>query len=370
MAARVALVHDYLLVLRGAERTFATMTEVWPEASIHTMLYDEPATAGAFAGRVVRTSALQRLGVRQRGFRRLLPLYPFVIQTMDVGDVDVIVSSSSAFAHGVRKPPGAQHVCYCHSPFRYAWHERRAELEAASRGLRHLEAAVLGRIRAWDERAAHRVDHYIANSEITRGRIEEFYGRDAPVVHPPVDVDRFALAEPEDWFLIVGAVMRYKRVEVALEAARLAGVRVKVVGEGPALPALAATYTSGVEFLGRVDEAELLRLLPRARALIVPGVEEFGIAAVEAQAAGRPVVARRAGGTAETVLDGETGVLIDACDPRAFAEVLSEIDFSAFSPQRAVQRAAEFSPERFRTRLSEEVSRLIGAGRQPLEAAA
>ncbi len=214
------------------------------------------------------------------------------------------------------------------------------------------------------------VDHYIANSEITRQRIEQFYGRDSTVVHPPVDVDRFAQAEPEDWFLIVGAVMRHKRVDLALEAARLAGVRVKVVGEGPEIARLEAEYASCAEFLGRVDEAELLRLLPRARALIVPGVEEFGIAAVEAQAAGRPVVGRRAGGVAETVIDGETGVLVDDPDPRVFAEVLSEVDFTAFSPERAVQRAAEFSPQRFRTRLSEEVSRLAGSSRQVVEAAA
>jgi len=147
-------------------------------------------------------------------------------------------------------------------------------------------------------------------------------------------------------------------------------VRVKIVGEGPEIARLQSTYADCADFLGRVDEAELLRLLPRARALIVPGVEEFGIAAVEAQAAGRPVVGRRAGGTAETIIDGETGVLVDDPDPRAFAEVLSEVDFAAFSPQRAVQRAAEFSPQRFKERLSEEVDRLSGSGLEYLEAAA
>jgi glycosyltransferase involved in cell wall biosynthesis len=357
---RTALVHDYLLVMRGAERTFAAIAQVWPRATIHTLLYDERATGDAFAGRDVRTSPLQRLGVRQNGFRRLLPLYPRCVEALEVGDVELVVSSSSAFAHGVPKPLGAQHVCYCHSPFRYAWHECQAELAAASPGMRHLQGAVLARIRAWDLEAAHRVDHYIANSAITRQRIGDFYGHDAPIVHPPVAVERFRPAEPEDWFLVVAALVRHKRVDLALEAGLLAGVRVKVVGDGPELARLASTYGSCAEFLGRVDDEELQRLLPRARALIVPNVEEFGIAAVEAQAAGRPVVGPRAGGTAEIVIDGETGVLVDSRTPAAFAEAIGDVDFAAFSSEDAVRRAAHFSEEQFRTRLLEEVSRIAG----------
>jgi glycosyltransferase involved in cell wall biosynthesis len=367
---RTALVHDYLLVMRGAERTFATMAKAWPEATIHTLLHDPRATASGFVGRDVRTSALQRLGVRQSGFRGLLPLYPFGIESLDVGDVDLIVSSSSAFAHGVTTPPGAQHVCYCHSPFRYAWHEREAELEAASPGMRQVQSVILDRIREWDRQAAERVDHYIANSAITRERIRDFYGRDAAIVHPPVDVERFTTAEPEDWFLVVSALVRHKRVDLALEAARLAGARVKVVGDGPELPRLVSEYGSCAEFLGRVDDAELQRLMPRARALIVPNVEEFGIAAVEAQAAGRPVVGPLAGGTAETVIDGETGVLVGRRTPRAFAEVLRDVDFGTFARARAVRHAAGFSQARFSERLLAEVARLTGPVATPLGALA
>jgi glycosyltransferase involved in cell wall biosynthesis len=355
---RIALVHDYLLTLRGAERTFAAIAEVWPNATIHTLLFDEAAVGGAFAGRTVRTSSLQRLGVRQDTFRRFLPLYPVCVGMLDVGDVDVVVSSSSAFAHGVRKPPGARHICYCHSPFRYAWHERDSGLCAASAALRPVQSWVLDRLRTWDQRAASRVDHYIANSAITRERIRQFYGRDASIVHPPVDVERFTPAEPEDWFVVVGAVVRHKRVDLALEAARRAGVRLKVVGTGPDLPRLASESAAFADFLGWVDDATLIRLLPRARALIVPNVEEFGIAAVEAQAAGRPVVGLRAGGTGETVIDGETGVLLESQDPESFAQALGDVDFDAFSPERAVQNAARYSPERFRTKLSLDVTSL------------
>jgi glycosyltransferase involved in cell wall biosynthesis len=366
---RTALVHDYLLTLRGAERTFAAMAEAWPKATIHTLLFDEAAVGGAFAGRTVRTSPLQRLGVSQGNFRRLLPLYFVCVGMLDVGNVDVVISSSSAFAHGVRKPPHARHICYCHSPFRYLWHDRDSELCAASAALQPVQSWVLDRLRTWDQWAASRVDHYIANSAITRERIRQVYGRDASIVHPPVDVKRFTPGEPEDWFLVVGAVVRHKRVDLALEAARRAGVRVKVVGTGPDLPRLASDYAAFADFLGWVDDAKLARLLPRARALIVPNVEEFGIAAVEAQAAGRPVLGLRVGGTGETVIDGETGVLLESQDPQSFAEALGEVDFYAFSPERAVQNAADYSPERFRTRLIRDVTRLAalepGSGTPP-----
>jgi glycosyltransferase involved in cell wall biosynthesis len=359
---RTALVHDYLLTLRGGERTFAAMTDAWPEATIHTLLYDEAAVGSAFAGRTVRTSPLQRLGVHQDTFRRLLPLYPVCVGMLDVGDVDVIVSSSSAFAHGVRKPAGARHICYCHSPFRYAWHESDSELRAPAAALRPLRGWAVDRFRTWDRRAAGRVDGYIANSAVTRERIRLFYDRDAAIVHPPVDVERFAPDEPEDWFLLLGAVVRHKRFDLALEAARRAGVRVKVIGAGPDLARLRSEYGATADFLGWVDDATLVRMLPRARAVIVPNVEEFGIGAVEAQAAGRPVVGLRRGGTAETVIDGETGILLESQDAASFAEALADVDFDAFSPARAVANAAGYRPERFRTKLIAEVSRLAALG--------
>jgi glycosyltransferase involved in cell wall biosynthesis len=357
-----ALIHDYLLVLRGAERTFAAMADVWPQSTLFTLLYDEAGTGRAFAHRDVHTSPLQRLRVRQHGFRRMLPLFPWGIEAIEVGEVDTVVSSSSAFAHGVRKPIGVKHICYCHSPFRYAWHERSSELVVAPKGVRMLQRIALDRIRAWDEVAARRVDQYIANSQITRERLNEFYGRDAPVIHPPVDCKRFTVVEPEDWFLVVGEVVRHKRTEHALQAARRAGVRIKVVGDGPELPRLAAEYRHDAEFLGRVGDTELARLYARARALIVPNVEEFGIAAVESQAAGRPVVGLRRGGTAETVVDGQTGVLLDTQDTEQLAEVLRDVDFDAFDPTSLVEHASSFERSRFQARLKAEVERVVANG--------
>jgi glycosyltransferase involved in cell wall biosynthesis len=354
-----ALVHDYLLVMRGAERTFAAMASCWPEAPIYTLLYDEEGTAGRFAGRAVHTSYLQGLGLRQGGFRVLLPLLPRAAERLRLRDHDLVISSSSAFAHGIRPAERTVHVCYCHSPFRYAWQERERALAEAPRLLRPALRRTLARIRTWDVEASRRVTHYVANSELTRQRIAEFYGRESTVVHPPVEVDRFAPGEPEDFFLVVTEIVRHKRVDLALEAARRARVPIKVAGTGPDLGRLAARYGSAAEFLGRVGDEELAGLYARARALVVPNVEEFGIAAVEAQASGRPVVGADAGGLRETVLPGRTGILLPPGDPDALAAALRDTDFDRFSPAVARRQADRFSTAEFKRRLRAEIARVV-----------
>ncbi|HET9013139.1 MAG TPA: glycosyltransferase, partial [Gemmatimonadaceae bacterium] len=358
--ASVALVHDYLLVLRGAERTFAAIAACWPEAPIHTLLHDAEATAPMFGGRTVHTSYLERLGIRQDGFRRLLPLFPTAARRMKLAPHDVVISSSSAFAHGVDPAPGADHICYCHTPFRYAWHERDRALAEVPRALRPAMRGLLARVRRWDLEASRRVTHYIANSAITRERIAQTYGRDVAIVHPPVDVDRFAIGEPEDFFLIATEVVPHKRVELALQAARSAGVQVKVVGSGPDVPRLRELYGDSARFMGHVSDTELTSLFQRARALIVPNVEEFGIAAVEAQAAGRPVVAADAGGVRETVLPGSTGVLVKSGDVDDLAEALRYTDFDRFDPLVAKMNAERFSQAEFQRRFVAEVEYATG----------
>jgi glycosyltransferase involved in cell wall biosynthesis len=353
----VGLVHDYLLTMRGAERTFAAITDCWPDAPIYTTLYSAEGTRDRFDGRDVTTSYLQRFGIGQRGFRRLLPLYPRAVERLPVQSHDLLISSSSAFAHGIKPAEGAVHICYCHSPFRYVWHERRAALDEAPIVARPLLSALLSRIRRWDLEAQGRVTHYVANSALTKERIGEFYGRDAVVVHPPVEVDRFSIGEPEEFFLIVTELSRHKRVELALEGARLAGRPVTVVGEGPDLDRLQSRFGSSARFLGSQGDAELVDLYARAKALLVPSTEEFGIAMVEAQAAGRPVVAVAAGGAREILIDGETGLLVSPGTADAFAEVLREVDFGRFSPERIRRNAERFSVERFKNEFEREVTR-------------
>jgi glycosyltransferase involved in cell wall biosynthesis len=356
--SNIALVHDYLLVMRGAERSFAAMADCYPDSPIYTLLFDAAEIAPYFDDRQVTTSYLQRLRVRQKGFRRLLPFFPRAVERLPVQDYPVVLSSSSAFAHGIRPGEGAEHVCYCHSPFRYAYFEREQTLADTPAAFRPVVSRLLTRIREWDLTASKRVDHYIANSEVTRERIADYYGRDSAVIHPPVNVDRFEAAKPDDFFLVVCALVPHKRIDLALGAARRAGKHVKVVGTGPSRARLEAEYPDVAEFLGRVSDTELDRLYSRAQALIVPNVEEFGIAMVEAQAAGRPVLAVDAGGAREIVISGETGQLVPIGDADALAESLREIDFEAFDSDRLVSSAARFSAAGFCDRLTDEVERL------------
>jgi glycosyltransferase involved in cell wall biosynthesis len=346
--------------MRGAERTFAAMADCWPDAPIHTLLFDDAGTLRRFSAREVHTSALQRLPVDQRSFRALLPLLPAAARSLRP-ETEVVVSSSSAFAHAVPPASGGVHICYCHSPLRYVWHERELALAEVPRSARLPLRAVLARVRAADLRAAARVDHFIANSNLTRSRIERFWRRESTVIHPPVDVERFLPGAPEDFFLTVGELTNHKRTDVALRAVRRAGRKAKVVGEGPARARLEAEFGDVAEFVGRVGDGVLADLLSRARAVIVPNVEEFGIVAVEAQAAGRPVVGVTEGGTVETVIDGQTGVLVPPGDVDAMAEALREVDFDRFRTRNLVDWAATFSRGAFQARLRRAVDELAGA---------
>jgi len=361
--ARVVLVHDYLLVTRGAERVFAVIADMYESAPIFTLLYDELGTGGRFAGRKVTTSALQRLGVSQDGFRTLLPLYPFAIERLRLPECDIVLSSSSAFAHGVHAPAGSVHVCYCHAPFRYAWYEQERALGEVAASLRPALSLALRRMRHWDRAAARRVDSYIANSQLTRERIKRFYGLEAAIIHPPVETHRFSVGVPSEKLLLVSEIVRHKRVAVALEAARLAGAPIQVAGSGPDVDALRDAFPEA-EFLGRVDDARLAELYATARALIVPSMEEFGIAAVEAQAAGRPVIAARAGGALETVVEGETGLLATLDDAASFAQAIRSLDSFEFDPARAVQNAERFSVSAFRAALESHVAGVLDRTRE------
>jgi glycosyltransferase involved in cell wall biosynthesis len=356
-AASIALAHDYLLVMRGAERTFAAISDLYPQAPIHTLLYDRQGTNDRFAERPIFTSPLQRLGLKQSSFRRLMPLYPHAIRRLRPDPCEVVVSSSSAFAHGVPAPRGAVHVCYCYTPFRYAWYEEASALQEVPSLLRPALRAQLRRIRRWDLAASRGVHAYIAISKLSRERIKRYYGREATIIHPPVETHRFAPGKPGERLLVVSEVVRHKRLDVALEAARRARTPIAVVGSGPDRAALSAAYPEA-QFLGRVDDDALADLYASALAVLVPSREEFGIAAVEAQAAGRPVIAAAAGGALETVLDGHTGRLVTLDDVDGFKRAIQTIDRLPFDPDAACANAERFSVVAFQRRIAEFVERI------------
>src|SRR5215210_4255590 len=320
MAARVALIHDFLLDLRGAERVFAAICDAWPDADVFTAVYDPKGTEGRFASRAPRTSFLQRVRPTSRTFRPLLPLYPHAIESLDLRGYDVVVSSSSAWAHGVLVDPGAVHVCYCHNPFRYAWSEREATLRARGPLLRPPLRLLLNRWRQWDYIAAQRVDAYVANSHLTASRVRRYLGRYATVLHPPVELERFApvpLERVGAHYLVLAELMAHKRIDVAVRAFNRLRRPLLVVGDGPELRRLRRLAGPTVTFTGRLPDERVAALLASAQALVVTAAEEFGIAAVEALASGRPVIALGAGGVRESVRAGETGAYYEADDPAA-----------------------------------------------------
>src|SRR5262245_4497609 len=230
---RVALVHDFLLDLRGAERVFAAICDAWPDADVYTAVYDEKGTEGRFAARHPRTSFLQNLRPTARTFRPLLPLYPYAIESLDLRGYDIVISSSSAWAHGVLVDPGAVHVCYCHNPFRYAWSEREATLAARPAPLRAPLGVLLSRWRQWDWIAPQRVERSATNSRVTAARVQRYFGRRADVLHPPVELERFAPGPVGDHYLALAELMAHKRLDVAVEAFNRLRRPLIVVGDGP-----------------------------------------------------------------------------------------------------------------------------------------
>ncbi|HEX8076057.1 MAG TPA: glycosyltransferase [Thermoleophilaceae bacterium] len=358
-AKSVALVHDFLLDLRGAERVFLEMCDLWPDAPIFTAVYDEHGTEGRFAGRDVRTSFLQRLRPDARTFRGLLPLYPAAIESFDLSEFDVVVSSSSAWAHAIICDEQTTHVCYCHNPFRYAWNDRDRTLAARRDPIsRAVLRTLFHRWRQWDWIAAQRVDSYVANSRMTRGRVRAYFGRDAHVVYPPVDTGRFEPRQPGDHYLVLSELMPHKRIDVAVQAFSAMRLPLVVAGDGPDARRLRAMAGPTVRFVGRVSDAEVADLLATCQALVVTAVEEFGIAAVEAQAAGRPVISVGAGGALETVVDGVTGRLWQG-GAEELARAVRDFDAGTVDTSECLRSAARFDRSVFRRALPREVERAL-----------
>jgi glycosyltransferase involved in cell wall biosynthesis len=357
--SRVALVHDFLVDVRGAERVFLALCDLFPEADLFTAVYDEEGTEGRFAHRTLHTSFLQRLRPSARTFRALLPMYPAAMESLDLRGYDLVISSSSAWAHGVIPDEDAVHVCYCHNPFRYAWNARQETLAARGPLGRAALGAVFQRWRQWDWIAAQRVDAYVANSQTTKRRVARYFGREATVLHPPVDIERFRPDEPGEAYVVLSELMAHKRIDVAVRAFNQMRRPLLVVGNGPDARRLHRLAGPTIGFTGRVSDAEAARILARGRALVVTATEEFGIAAVEAQAAGRPVIALHDGGVRETVIDGETGVFFDAPEPASLAQAVLSFDALAVDPAACVASARRFDTAQFRRGLRSVVERAL-----------
>jgi glycosyltransferase involved in cell wall biosynthesis len=368
----VALVHDFLVDLRGAERVFLQLCEIWPEAPIFTAVYDEQGTEGRFSGRSVYSSFLQRLQPSARTFRALFPLYPAAIESFDLSEYDLVVSSSSAWAHAVLCDEQTVHVSYCHNPFRYAWNDRDQTLaRRRNRLARALLRGAFRRWRQWDWTAAQRTDRYVANSRATQARIRAYFGREASVVYPPVETRRFTPGPVGDHYAVVTELMPHKQIDVVIEAFNELRLPLIVVGDGPESRHLMRVAGPTISFVGRVPDERVAKIMQGARALIVSAVEEFGIASVEVQAAGRPVIARRGGGALETVIDGVTGCFWSG-GSRELAQAILEFNDGAIDPAACTRNAARFDIKKFREGILAELDAACESGvrtnghRQPL----
>lgn len=360
---KIAIVHDFLNQYGGAERALDALHEAFPEAPIFTSIFLPKNFPSRFSDWDVRTSFMQGLPFLKNHFKKYLPLYPRAFRCLDLRGFDVILSSSSAFAKGISVPVGARHVCYCYSPMRFVWdRDRYLEKESIPFFLKTPLSFVLEKLKRWDLKTNEGVDRFIGISEHIRQRIRTCYGRDADVLYPPVEVDAFDYSDqPGDYFLIVSRLNPYKRIELAIEACERMGRPLKIVGKGPFEPTLRRLAGPHTELLGGVSFHELKSLLMGARAFIFPGEEDFGIAPVEAMAAGRPVIALAAGGALETVVEGETGIFFETPTVECLSKSLLRFDRMSFDPARIRLHAQRFNRMTFIHGIREIVQRVSSA---------
>lgn len=351
---RIAIVHDYLNQRGGAERVVGVLHEMYPNAPIYTTIVDYENIWPELKGADIRTTWMQRLPFIKRHFKKYLFFYPLAIESIELRDYDIIISSSSAFAKGAIKPKGGLHVCYCYTPMRFAWDTKRyLENEGWGRITMLLFSFLLKVLKSWDLKSSRRPDYYVAISTAIKERIDRIYGVPSAVIFPPVDVARFKPQTTfESFYLIVSRINAYKRLELAVEAANRLGVPLKIVGSGPYMDTLKRLAKPNVEFLGRLDDEEVAVLYAKCKALIFPGTEDFGIVPLEANAAGRPVIAYKAGGALDTVVDGVTGYFFEAATTESLmaAIVRMEANAGAFNPNRIRAHAMKFDRSVFKER--------------------
>lgn len=350
---RVAIVHDYLTQFGGAERVLKVLMDLFPHAPVYTLVHDPKVTAGLIDRRRIRTSFLQKIPLA-RSKHRLFPLVmPLAVEQFNLSAYDLVISASHSFGKGVITKPETLHVSYCFTPLRYVWDDSHRYVRefGVPRVVRALIPFALTYVRMWDALAADRVDHFVATSHFVAGRIRKYYGRSAVVVHPPVDTETFRpSATVGDRFLVVSRLLPYKRIDLAIEACNRLGVSLDIVGTGPEEERLRALAGPTIHFLGFQPDAVTARLYAEARAFLFPQEEDFGIAPLEAAAAGRPVVAFRGGGALETVAEGETGVFFERQDATSLAQGIEEMLRRRWDPGRIRAHAQRFSIPFFQSR--------------------
>lgn len=361
VAMRVALVHDWLTGMRGGEKCLEVFCEIFPDADLFTLLHVPGTVSQVIEKMKIHVSPLQKMPLASTHYRYYLPLLPFLIESWETDHeaYDLVLSSSHCMAKGVKLPRAKRHVCYCYTPMRYLWCQ--SENYYAGNWKQTALSLVREPLKRWDLSSNAAVDEFIGISDNVSRRIRDFYGREARTIYPPVDVEYFqssSAVNREDFYLIVGALEPYKRVDLALEAFRQNGKTLKIVGKGTMLESYRRNAPAGVEFLGWRSDEEIRALYGRARGLIFPGEEDFGIVPLEAQACGCPVIGYGAGGLLETVEEGRTGMFFHESTAVSLSTALSRFELRTWDPMILRAHAMRFARERFR----QEMVRYLGVG--------
>lgn len=363
---RTALIHDWLTGMRGGERVLEALCGLYPDADLFTLYHRRGSVSACIERHHITTSFVQRLPLAGSYYRQYLPLFPMAVEQFDLDPYDLVISSSHCAAKAVIPPGRARHLCYCHSPMRYAWDQFDAYFGPARVGRvasRWLYRPMLARLARWDASTATRVHRFVANSAHVAGRIRRYYNRKATIVYPPVDTIFFHPADVPtgSHFLIVSALVPYKRIELAMAACDRVGATLRIVGDGPDRARLEAQAGRNVEFLGRLSDERVRDEYRQALAVVLPGEEDFGIVPVEAHACGRPVVAFGLGGAVETVIDGENGVLFAHADVASLAAALQRVAGQRFDSIRISQHAQRFSRDRHVQQMREVIDDTVAA---------
>ena len=357
---KVAIVHDWLTGMRGGERVLEIFCQLYPDAVIHTLFYNPKKMSKVINRMDIRTSFLQNFPFSLKWYRKYLALFPLAVEQFDLREYDLVISSSHCVAKGVLTNPDTLHICYCYTPFRYGWdmyqeYFGKGKLNCAEKvfvlpGINYL--------RMWDCVSSNRVDYFIAISNNVARRIQKHYRREATVIHPPVNTSFFIPGgEQDEFFLVVSAFVPYKRVDLIVRAFNKLGLPLKIVGEGPLKKKLQREAKGNIEFPGDVPDSELCKLYQCCRALIFAGIEDFGLAPLEVQSAGRPVIAYGRGGLLETVVERRTGLFFNEQTPEAVVDAVKKFQGMSFETEVIREHAVQFGVESFKRKFSDYVEK-------------